>query len=103
MSDVIVLIPRDTAKTSSRIAVASPHFALLRYVAIMARAHQGERMRRIGVLMPFAEDNPVGQARLAASLEAGPTAATFASTGRWSADDANLRARTGRAQALRPL
>jgi putative ABC transport system substrate-binding protein len=26
-------------------------------------------MRRIGVLMPFAEDNPVGQARLAAFLE----------------------------------
>jgi putative ABC transport system substrate-binding protein len=31
-----------------------------------ARAQQGERVRRIGVLMPFAEDNPVGQARLAA-------------------------------------
>ena len=33
---------------------------------LAARAQQGERMRRIGVLMPFAEDNPVGQARLAA-------------------------------------
>src|SRR5215813_12949984 len=33
---------------------------------LTARAQQGERMRRIGVLMPFAEDNPVGQARLAA-------------------------------------
>jgi len=36
---------------------------------VAARAQQGERMRRIGVLMPFAEDNPVGQARLAAFLE----------------------------------
>ena len=34
-----------------------------------ARAQQGERMRRIGVLIPFAEDNPVGQARLAAFRE----------------------------------
>jgi len=33
---------------------------------LAAHAQQGERMRRIGVLMPFAEDNPVGQARLAA-------------------------------------
>jgi putative ABC transport system substrate-binding protein len=33
------------------------------------RAQQSERMRRIGVLMPYAEDNPVGQARLAAFLE----------------------------------
>ena len=32
-------------------------------------AQQSERMRRIGVLMPYAEDNPVGQARLAAFLE----------------------------------
>ena len=36
---------------------------------LAARAQEGERMRRIGVLMPFAEDNPVGQARLAAFLE----------------------------------
>ena len=34
-----------------------------------ARAQQPERMRRIGVLMPYAEDNPVGQARLTAFLE----------------------------------
>ena len=34
-----------------------------------ARAQQPERMRRIGVLMSYAEDNPVGQARLAAFLE----------------------------------
>src|SRR5499425_2433355 len=36
---------------------------------LVARAQQGERVRRVGVLMPFAEDNPVGQARLAAFLE----------------------------------
>jgi putative ABC transport system substrate-binding protein len=36
---------------------------------LAARAQQSERMRRIGVLMPYAEDNPVGQARLAAFLE----------------------------------
>jgi len=34
-----------------------------------ARAQQPERMRRIGVLMSYAEDNPVGQARLTAFLE----------------------------------
>src|SRR5262245_13369447 len=36
---------------------------------LAARAQPRERMRHIGVLMPFAEDNPVGQARLAAFLE----------------------------------
>jgi hypothetical protein len=36
---------------------------------LAARAQQPERMRRVGVLMPFTEDNPVGQARLAASLQ----------------------------------
>jgi putative ABC transport system substrate-binding protein len=34
-----------------------------------ARAQQGERMRRIGVLMPMGADSPVGQARLAAFLQ----------------------------------
>jgi len=34
-----------------------------------ARAQQGERMRRIGVLMPLAENDPVGQARIAALRE----------------------------------
>jgi putative tryptophan/tyrosine transport system substrate-binding protein len=33
---------------------------------LAARAQQGERMRRIGVLMPAAADDPVFQARLAA-------------------------------------
>jgi hypothetical protein len=35
---------------------------------LAARAQQPERMGRIGVLMPFAEDHPVGQARVAAFL-----------------------------------
>ena len=36
---------------------------------IAAHAQQAERMRRIGVLMPFAKDNPEGQARIAAFLQ----------------------------------
>ena len=37
---------------------------------VVARAQQGERMRRIGVLMSQAADNPEGQARIAAFLQA---------------------------------
>jgi len=33
---------------------------------LAARAQQGERVRRIGVLLPAAADDPVWQARLAA-------------------------------------
>src|SRR5262249_40477761 len=36
---------------------------------LAARAQQNERMRRIGVLMSGAEDDPVNQARLAAFLD----------------------------------
>ena len=36
---------------------------------LAAHAQQNERMRRIGVLMPFAKDNPEGQARTAAFLQ----------------------------------
>jgi ABC-type uncharacterized transport system substrate-binding protein len=36
---------------------------------LAARAQQGERMRRIGVLMPGDADNPDNQARLAAFLQ----------------------------------
>ena len=36
---------------------------------IMARAQQGERMRRIGVLTPFAADDPESMARIAAFLQ----------------------------------
>ena len=37
--------------------------------SLVAHAQQNERMRRIGVLMPFAKDNPEGQARNAAFLQ----------------------------------
>ena len=33
---------------------------------LAARAQQGERVRRIGVLMPIAAGDPAGQARVAA-------------------------------------
>ena len=33
---------------------------------LTARTQQAERMRRVGVLMGIAEDDPAGQARLAA-------------------------------------
>jgi len=36
---------------------------------LAAHAQQNERMRRIGVLMPYAKDNPEGQARTAAFLQ----------------------------------
>jgi putative ABC transport system substrate-binding protein len=36
---------------------------------LAARAQQRERMGRIGVLMPFAAGDPVGQARFAAFLQ----------------------------------
>ena len=36
---------------------------------LAARAQQGERVRRIGVLMSTSQDNPEGQARLAAFLQ----------------------------------
>jgi ABC-type uncharacterized transport system substrate-binding protein len=36
---------------------------------LAARAQQGERMRRIGVLMPHAQDNPVGPPRITALLQ----------------------------------
>jgi hypothetical protein len=36
---------------------------------LAAHAQQGERMRRIGLLMPLTADDPVGQARIAALRE----------------------------------
>ena len=36
---------------------------------VAARAQQSDRMRRIGVLVPFGEDHPVAQARVAAFLQ----------------------------------
>ena len=38
---------------------------------LAARAQQGERMRRIGVLMNTGADEPESQARLAAFMQAG--------------------------------
>src|SRR5262245_4377844 len=36
---------------------------------LAARAQPGERMRRVGILLPVAEDNPEGQARVQAFLQ----------------------------------
>ena len=36
---------------------------------VTVRAQQGERVRRIGVLMPYAADDPHAQARVAAFLQ----------------------------------
>src|SRR5215468_9339136 len=36
---------------------------------LAARAQQGEQMRRIGVLTPFAADDPEGQARITAFVQ----------------------------------
>ena len=40
---------------------------------LAARAQQGEKKRRIGVLMPFAADDPSGQTRLLAFAQWGWT------------------------------
>src|SRR5262245_50668483 len=61
---------------------------------LAARAEQGERMRRIGVLMPFGEDHPVAQARLAAFLQGLQRLSWIDGRNvridyRWSAGDAN--------------
>jgi len=60
---------------------------------LAARAQQGERMRRIGVLMSMPADDPEGQARLTGFLqglqELGWTAGRNARIDyRWAADDA---------------
>jgi len=62
---------------------------------LAVRAQQREKMRRIGVLMPFAEDNPVGQARLAAFrqglLQLGwADGRNVRIDSRWGADNASL-------------
>jgi putative ABC transport system substrate-binding protein len=62
---------------------------------LAAGAQQSGRLRRIGLLIPFAEDNPVGQARLAAFLQ-GLQQLGWADgrnvriDTRWGAGDANL-------------
>src|SRR5262249_29424480 len=62
---------------------------------LAARARHGERMRRIGVLMPFGEDHSVAQARLAAFLQGLQQLSWIDGRNmridyRWSAGDANL-------------
>jgi putative tryptophan/tyrosine transport system substrate-binding protein len=62
---------------------------------LSARAQQTERMRRIGLLIPFAEDNPVGQARLAAFLQGlqqlgWAEGSNVRIDTRWGGGDANL-------------
>jgi putative ABC transport system substrate-binding protein len=37
---------------------------------LAARAQQGDRIRRIGVLMPFDENDPVAKARISAFTQA---------------------------------
>ncbi len=44
--------------------------AITAALPLVANAQQAERMRRIGVLMPFAKDNSESQARIAAFLQA---------------------------------
>src|SRR5499427_8404515 len=61
---------------------------------LAARAQQSAQLRRIGVLMPFAEDHPVGQARVAAFVQglqqSGWTDGRNARIDyRWSAGDAD--------------
>ncbi len=60
---------------------------------LTARAQQGERVRRIGVLMNFAEDDPEGQARLAAFVQ------TLQSLGWTSGRNVQIDIRWGAADA----
>jgi len=75
---------------------------------IAARAQQPDRVRRIGVLMPLAEDNPVGQARVAAFLQ-GLRGSGWINRGnvqidyRWSTgDDERIRRDSAELVALAP-
>src|SRR4029453_15998255 len=75
---------------------------------LVARAQQGERMRRIGVLLTTAADDPEGQARIAALLQAlqplGWTVGTNLSIDhRWGTGDAaTTRKNAAELVALRP-
>src|SRR2546430_8745367 len=75
---------------------------------LAARAQQGERMRRIGILMNLSADDPIGQARLATFLQ-GLQAAGWAQDRnvridtRWAAGDAErLRKYAAELVALEP-
>ena len=72
-----------------------------------ARAQQGSRMRRVGVLMSTAADDPEGQARLAAFAQglqqSGWTVGENVSVDvRFGADNANLRRYASELAALAP-
>jgi ABC-type uncharacterized transport system substrate-binding protein len=75
---------------------------------LAARAQQPDRVRRIGVLMPLAEDDPVGQARVAAFLQ-GLRGSGWINRGnvqidyRWSTgDDERIRRDSAELVALAP-
>jgi putative ABC transport system substrate-binding protein len=75
---------------------------------LAARAQQPDRVRRIGVLMPLAEDDPVGQARVAAFLQ-GLRVSGWINRGnvqidyRWSTgDDERIRRDSAELVALAP-
>jgi putative tryptophan/tyrosine transport system substrate-binding protein len=74
---------------------------------LVARAQQGERMRRIGVLLPAAADDAVYQTRMAAFLgrlqQLGwVDGANVRIDTRWAAGDADLRKYAGELIALGP-
>ena len=74
---------------------------------LAARAQQGSRMRRVGVLMSTAADDPEGQARLAAFAQglqqSGWTVGENVSVDvRFGADNANLRRYASELAALAP-
>jgi putative ABC transport system substrate-binding protein len=75
---------------------------------LAARAQQPDRVRRIGVLMPLAEDDPAGQARVAAFLQ-GLRGSGWINRGnvqidyRWSTgDDERIRRDSAELVALAP-
>ena len=75
---------------------------------LAARAQQGERMRHIGVLMPSAADDPVGQIRLGAFLQGlQPLGRAVGSNVRidirWTAGDANLSRKYAARSNRQPL
>jgi hypothetical protein len=67
---------------------------------LMARAQEPDRMRRVGVLLPFTADDPEGQARLMAFAQGLQQLGWAVGTNlridaRWGAGDAERTRRTG--------
>src|SRR4051812_18881174 len=73
---------------------------------LAARAQQPEGMRRIGVLMPLAESDPEGVARVAAFVKAleqlGWTDRTISIDARWAEGRAAIRKHAAELIALSP-